>query len=162
MGIKNYLIEGISGTGKTTVCYELKRRGYHAINGDTDLAYQGDPITGEALDTRTHEHHSWNLDKIRSLVNDKTNTMTFFCGGSRNNDQFIDLFDQVFVLEVDIDTLNERLAKRRETEWGGNPSERQFIQKLHAIEEDTLKNGVRIDATLPISRVVGMVLEKCN
>lgn len=162
MGNKNYLIEGISGTGKTTVCHEFKRRGYHAINGDTDLAYQGDPITGEALDTRTHEHHIWCLDKVKLLMNDKTNTMTFFCGGSRNIDQFIDLFDQVFVLGVDIDTLNERLAKRPETEWGGNPSERQFIQKLHAIKEDTLKNGIRIDATLPISRVVDIILEKCD
>jgi predicted ATPase len=31
MGIRNYLIEGVSGTGKTSVCNELQRRGYHAI-----------------------------------------------------------------------------------------------------------------------------------
>jgi broad-specificity NMP kinase len=47
MGIRNYLIEGVSGTGKTSVCHELRRRGYHAINGDRELAYQGDPKTGE-------------------------------------------------------------------------------------------------------------------
>ncbi|WP_219845393.1 AAA family ATPase [Paenibacillus sp. AR247] len=34
MGIRNYLIEGGSGTGKTSVCKELQRRGYHAIQGD--------------------------------------------------------------------------------------------------------------------------------
>ena len=50
MGIRNYLIEGVSGTGKTSVCHELRRRGYHAINGDRELAYQGDPKTGEPLD----------------------------------------------------------------------------------------------------------------
>jgi len=43
VGVKNYLIEGVSGTGKTTVCAELKRRGYDAVNGDNELAYQGDP-----------------------------------------------------------------------------------------------------------------------
>jgi hypothetical protein len=43
MGIRNYLIEGVSGTGKTSVCDELQRRGYHAIHGDRELAYQGDP-----------------------------------------------------------------------------------------------------------------------
>ena len=47
MGIRNYLIEGVSGTGKTSVCNELQRRGYHAIHGDRELAYQGDPETGE-------------------------------------------------------------------------------------------------------------------
>ena len=41
MGIRNYLIEGVSGTGKTSVCKELQRRGYYAIDGDTELAYQG-------------------------------------------------------------------------------------------------------------------------
>ncbi len=47
VGIRNYLIEGVSGTGKTAVCKELRQRGYHAINGDTELAYQGGPDTGE-------------------------------------------------------------------------------------------------------------------
>lgn len=34
MGIRNYLIEGLSGTGKTSVCNELQQRGYHAVHGD--------------------------------------------------------------------------------------------------------------------------------
>ena len=46
MGVKDYLIEGVSCTGKTTVCNELQKRGYHAIHGDRQLAYQGDPETG--------------------------------------------------------------------------------------------------------------------
>ena len=50
MGIRNYLIEGVSGTGKTTVAEELQRRGYHVIHGDRQFAYYGDPETGEPLD----------------------------------------------------------------------------------------------------------------
>ena len=38
MGVGNYLIEDLSGTGKTSVCGELQRRGYHAIHGDRELA----------------------------------------------------------------------------------------------------------------------------
>jgi len=37
MGKKNYLIEGVSGTGKTAVCYELQRRGFHTVNGDREM-----------------------------------------------------------------------------------------------------------------------------
>ena len=51
MGVRNCLVEGVSGTGKTSVCHELNRRGYHAVNGDRELAYQGDPETGEPTDT---------------------------------------------------------------------------------------------------------------
>jgi broad-specificity NMP kinase len=112
MGIRNYLIEGVSGTGKTSVCNELRRRGYHSINGDRELAYQGDPRTGKPLDGFAHEHHIWNVDRVRTLVADKSHAASFFCGGSRNFASFIDLFDGVFVLEVDLDTLNQRLAER--------------------------------------------------
>ena len=50
MGRRNYLIEGLSGTGKTSVCDELQRRGHHAIHGDRELAYRGDPETGEPME----------------------------------------------------------------------------------------------------------------
>jgi broad-specificity NMP kinase len=66
MGIRNYLIEGLSGTGKTSVCNELQRRGYHAIHGDRELAYRGDPETGEPTDGFAHEHHIWHVDGERS------------------------------------------------------------------------------------------------
>lgn len=118
MGIRNYLIEGVSGSGKTFVCYELSRRGYHSINGDNELAYQGDPKTGEPLDGITHEHHIWKVDKVRALVADQSEAVTFFCGGSRKFSSFIDLFDRVFVLEVDAQTLVRRLVERPKTEWG--------------------------------------------
>lgn len=49
MGVRNYLIEGGSGTGKTTVAEELERRGYHVVHGDRRFAYYGDPDTGESM-----------------------------------------------------------------------------------------------------------------
>ncbi len=36
----------------------------------------------------------------------------FFCGGSRNFHKFIDLFDSVFVLEVDLKTCIRRIDER--------------------------------------------------
>ncbi|MGL4235178.1 hypothetical protein [Tabrizicola sp.] len=161
MGTKNYLIEGVSGTGKTSVCDELLRRGYHAIHGDRELAYQGDPETGAPLGGSGHEHHIWDVGKVRSLTADRRHAMSFFCGGSRNFSRFIELFDGVFVLEVDIDTLNERLAARPEDEFGGRPSERQFIARLHATKEDVPKDAVSIDARVPLARVVDEILSRC-
>ena len=173
MSVRNYLIEGVSGTGKTSVAEELQQRGYHVIHGDRELAYQGDPQTGEPLDGLTqagmtdsvtwgHEHHIWDVDKVRSLIADQRNAISFFCGGSRNFHRFIDLFDQVFVLDVDLETLNRRLAGRPEDEFGSAPSERELITRLHATKEDIPKNAVSIDATAPIARVVDAILAKCG
>ncbi|GAA3411708.1 AAA family ATPase [Streptosporangium vulgare] len=160
MGIRNYLIEGVSCTGKTSVCEELRRRGYHAVNGDTELAYQGDPETGRPTSGPAHEHHIWQVDKVRALVADEDEAVTFFCGGSRNFSRFIDLFDGVFVLEVDLDTLNRRLDRRPEDEWGGKPTERELVVRLHRTKEDVPKNGVSIDATAPLAHVVDEIVRR--
>ncbi len=157
MGRRNYLVEGVSGTGKTSVCEELQRRGYHAINGDRELAYQGDPATGAAVKGHTHDHHLWHVEKVRALVANRNDAETFFCGGSRNFSDFICLFDGVFVLEVDLDTLKRRLDERTEDEWGGKQSERELIERLHQSGEDT-PNGTVIDATAPVARVVDEIL----
>ena len=174
MGIRNHLIEGVSGTGKTAVCHELRRRGYHAINGDRELAYQGDPKTGEpvaglkphesATDSAAwgHAHHIWDIAKVKAAIADRSHAISFFCGGSRNFPRFIDLFDAVFVLDIDRETLNRRLAGRPADEFGGQPHERALIERLHATKEDIPKNAIVIDATAPLARVVDEILAKCE
>jgi gluconate kinase len=158
MGVRNYLIEGVSGAGKTTVCKELGRRGFHTVDGDRELAYQGDPKTGEPMDSFAHEHHIWDIDKVKALVADQSHGATFFCGGSRNFDHFIDLFDSVFLLEVDLDTMIRRLALRPDDEWAGPPPDKELLARVHATKEDQPKKGVIIDATAPIERVVDAIL----
>jgi hypothetical protein len=161
MGARNYLIEGVSGTGKTSVCDELQRRGYHAIHGDRELAYQGDPETGDPKDGFGHEHHIWDVEKVEALVANQDEEVTFFCGGSRNFAKFIDLFDRVFLLEVDLDRLNRRLDERPDSEWGGGVSEeRELVVRLHQTEEDVPENGISIDATAPIAHVVDEILRQ--
>lgn len=163
MGRRNYLVEGVSGTGKTSVCRELERRGHHAVNGDTELAYQGDPDTGEPTDGRTgHEHHIWDVERVRTLVADHAHPVTFFCGGSRNVATFIDLFDEVFVLDVDLETLHRRLDQRSGDEWGSRPPERELIVELHRTGEDIPSAGVVIDATRPLTDVVDEILRRAG
>ena len=163
MGVRNYLIEGLSGTGKTSVCDELQRRGYQAIHGDRELAYQGDPETGEPTAGSVHEHHIWRVDKVMALAASQDHPVTFFCGGSRNFPKFIDRFDGVFVLEVDLDTLNRRLDERPDEEWGGGkPVERERIVQWHSTKDDVPKNGIVIDATAPVADVVDEILRSID
>ncbi|MBU1337423.1 MAG: AAA family ATPase [Alphaproteobacteria bacterium] len=173
MGVRNYLIEGVSGNGKTTVAEELERRGCHVIHGDRTLAYLGDPDTGDALEPPEldsemdrirwrHGRWIWRVADVRRAVADQSTAQSFFCGGSRNHHQFIHLFDQVFVLDIDAGALNQRLASRPGDEFGGRPAERQLIARLHATKEDLPKTAVSIDAAAPIAEVVDEVLSRCG
>lgn len=160
MGRRNYLVEGVSGTGKTSVCDELVRRGYQAIHGDRELAYQGDPATGHPTGGASHEHHIWDVGRVRALASDPREAVTFFCGGSRNHHAFLDLFDEVFVLAVDRDTLRSRLDQRPQDEWGSQRSERELILRLHATQEDVPAAGVIVDATRSVDAVVDDILRR--
>ena len=81
----------------------------------------------------------------------------------RNFSKFIDLFDGVFVLEVDRDTMNRRIDQRvalDPTDFGGTPEERDLIERLYATKADVPKNAISIDATAPVARVVDDILSK--
>jgi adenylate kinase family enzyme len=171
MGLRNYLIEGVSGAGKTAVATELQRRGYQAIHGDRDLAYRGDPSTGLPMAPQSEtpttlwlsEHHIWDVEKVEAHIANRDQAVTFFCGGSRNFPKFIDLFDAVFVLDVDLDTMNRRIDQRvalDPTDFGATPEERDLIAQLFATKTDLPKTAISIDATAPIARVVDDILSK--
>jgi hypothetical protein len=173
MGVKNYLIEGGSGVGKTTVAEELQRRGYHVIHGDRGLAYYGEPQTGEPREAPRwlsetdrvrwgYEHWIWPVDTVKSIVADHGHKMTFCCGHSANAQHFTALFDEVFILAVDLDTLNRRLARRPEDEFGGRPIERELVVRLHQTNADLPKAATRIDATAPVARVADAILARCS
>jgi hypothetical protein len=161
VGVRNYLVEGVSCTGKTSVATELERRGHHVVHGDRSLAYQGDPVTGAPLPGLHHEHHVWDVARVHALVADRSASVTFFCGGSRNFPLFVDLFDEVFVLEVDRRTLLERLDRRPGDEWGARPEERELVLRVHASGDD-VPAGTRIDATRPLDEVVDEIVRRAG
>ena len=169
MGKRNYLIEGVSGAGKTAVCAELRRRGYQAIDGDNDLAYLGDPDTGHPTDGLRHEHsaafisehHIWDVEKVKAYVANQDEAVTFFCGGSKNPSKYIALFDGVFVLDVDLDTSLRRIAERvalDPTDWGGTPAEREITVRMYHTKAALPPNGMIIDASAPLAHVVDEIL----
>lgn len=173
MGLANYLIEGVSGAGKTSVAEELEGRGFHVVHGDRKFAYYGDPDTGAPLDWPVFEneaariawgyaHWIWPVARVEAIIADRSVPMTFFCGGSRNSHQFIDRFDGVFVLEVDAETLAARLRRRPDDEFGGRTLERELVLRLHAGDAGLPAAAERIDATQPIGAVVDAILARCE
>ncbi len=160
VGVKNFLIEGVSCSGKTSVCNELARRGYHAVNGDNELAYWGDPETGEPSLVKAFEHWIWDLEKVSALVADKSQPFTFLCGGNRNHRRFVDRLDGVFILQIDSSTLEQRLSRRSADDWSGSPGVAEAgAREQQASGAGLPENGTPIDATVPLAQVVDVILE---
>jgi gluconate kinase len=159
VGIRNYLVEGVSGSGKTSAAEELERRGFAVIHCDRTLAYHGTPDTGEPVEKTSHFTWIWNVDKVRALASDRSDPVLFFCGGSRNHHRFLDVFDEVFVLEVDAETIEHRLSSRPGDEWGHRPSELALTLRMNETNED-VPAGTVIDATQPLANVVDEILRR--
>lgn len=173
MGKKNFLIEGVSGAGKTTVAEELERRGFQAIHGDRELRYRGNPETGEKISPENYihtpvwmsEHQLWDLEKVKSHIEDQSFDITFFCGGSRNHSKFIPWLDGVFILDVDKETMMRRIDERvakDPTDFGAKPQEKELILKLHTSKEDIPNTGIVIDATQSLESVVNEIIKQCK
>lgn len=169
MGQKNYLIEGSSGTGKTSVATELARRGYHVIHGDRTLSYVGDPETGAPLSGPPpgvdvaqwgYEHWIWPVERVKALLADTEHPVTFFCGGSRNFAQFAALFDRIFVLDLDAETLNRRLDGRPD-EPGFAPDERAVVMR-HRRNGAHVPAGIVIDTSGSVGEVVDAILAQLD
>lgn len=164
MGLKNYLIDGGSGTGKTSVCNELQRRGYQAIHGDRELKLP--PKPGETIDGLVPGYDLpplWDLAKVNSLIENHDHAVTFFCGGCSNPLDFVDRLDGVFVLEVnDLNTIMKRIDERviaDPTDWGGKQEERDIIIKAHQAKK-AVPAECAIDATAPLASVVDEILRR--
>lgn len=96
MAKRNYLVEGLSGVGKSWVYEKLIRRGYTAISADRAWAYYADPETGRAGGPVGHDSWVWDRNAaVRELASPEPEVL-FVCGSSRNSDQFLRYFTKVF------------------------------------------------------------------
>jgi thymidylate kinase len=157
--MNNYLIEGVSGTGKTSVCEELQKRGYKTIDADEELAYYGDPETGEILE-RSPMNWIWHKDKTQKCLQNENNDLIFICGGAMNQNEFAHYFKKTFVLNIDDETLKYRLASRTNNDFGKHPDELALQLKWNAgaVKNANEKDAIIIDATMPIEKVVDQIL----
>ncbi|OGL21947.1 hypothetical protein A2707_01165 [Candidatus Saccharibacteria bacterium RIFCSPHIGHO2_01_FULL_45_15] len=147
---KRYLISGLPSTGKSTVTTELLRRGYYAIDADAAIA------------SKTSEGWIWNEDRLQHALLNSNDRDVFICGSATNRDEFINLFDSVFILYIDNVTMRHRLTSRTNNNFGKDPNilAKQLRNNL-GVKEYSLKRGrLVIDATQPITTVVDMILEK--
>lgn len=148
MAEKNYLISGLPGTGKTSVCMELQARGYRAIDADRNFAYQ------------SGDDWLWDDEKIEKALDNPSDKIAFVCGSASNREKYEHKFSRVFILCIDDLTLKHRLINRTNNNFGKKPEilARQ-INRNQGIKEYSIKRGrTVIDATQSLEEVVDEII----
>jgi len=144
---RNYLVEGLSGAGKSSVYEELIRRGYMAISTDRAWKYRADPDTGSL----------WDPEKVVGELESPEPDVLFVCGSSRNRDLFLPYFTKIFNLRIDDDTMRRRLHERTNNDFGKQPEEAELMLTRNRSDEKPA-GAIDVDATQPLDQVVDEVL----
>jgi hypothetical protein len=156
MAKRNYLVEGLSGSGKSSVYEELIRRGYKAISADRAWKYHADSDAGLAGRPRT-DNPVWDEQKaVRELGSPEPDVL-FVCGSCGNRDRFLPYFTEVFNLRIDDDTMRRRLQERTNNDFGKQPEELEFMLGLNRSGEKPA-GAIDVDATQPLRQVVDELL----
>ncbi len=154
---RNYLVEGLSGTGKSSVYEELLRRGHAAISTDRAWAYHADPETGLPGGPATHETWMWDPQKAVGELESLEHEVLFVCGSSRNRDHFLSYFTRVFNLRIDDATMRRRLEARTEDDWPLGQAGVDLMLELNRSDEGPA-GAIDVDATRPLDQVVDELL----
>ncbi|MEU3795189.1 AAA family ATPase [Streptomyces fructofermentans] len=163
-------VTGNSGTGKSTVCGELRARGHRALDADEDgFSHWIDRTTGEVVTDPPDpvpegwlHRHGWAIvrERVEALVEESRPGVAFLCGSMENEADVRDLFDVVVCLVIDEATLRHRLATRTTNSFGRHPEELaaavMWNPRMRAIHES--RGATVLDASRPLTEVVDDVL----
>jgi hypothetical protein len=166
MAKRNYLVDGLSGAGKSSVYDELIRRGYKAISTDTAWAYHADPDTGLPGGPIQHDNWVWDRQKAVSELETPEPEVLFVCGSSRNRDHFAPYFTKIFNLRIDDDTMRRRLHVRTPDDWDLGSDDRyeellaMTIERMLELNRSDEKpaRAIDLDGTQPLNQLVDELL----
>jgi broad-specificity NMP kinase len=165
-----YLITGSPGVGKSTVTLALKDRGFKAYDSEsmkdvTRLEYRatGEPAEWPEppIDWDVYDF-VWQEKALRKLLD--SGEVVFVGASVGNQDKFYQLFDKIFVLTLDNESLKKRLASRDKS-FGKHPDELAGILSYNTERQTRLMatpRAVAIDASRPLDEIVDEIIQHTN
>ena len=167
-----YLVTGQAGSGKSSVAAELRRRGYVAYDTDSmpavtwfDHVATGEPVA-EGSREITHpidfDRFAWNWrpEALRALLESAEDVFVYAI--TSNTVELRHHFDTVFVLELDEQTLAERLRTRTDHDFGKHPAEAAAVLRHNRVIADEWRErgAIAIDATGSVGTVVDEIVRQ--
>ncbi|MFZ1074990.1 MAG: AAA family ATPase [Minisyncoccia bacterium] len=165
-----YFVTGIPGAGKTSVQRELTRREYDAQGTDSLSIWirrdNREPDNGQSgIQYGTPEWYRtfrWTLEAavVSRLKKESDDTAVFLCGTPGNAREVAHLFDTVFCLAVDDETLEHRLMSRTGNDYGKAKHQHDDILRWNKTFANDFRalGAVVIDATEPLPKVVDAIV----
>ncbi|MDP2631097.1 MAG: AAA family ATPase [Candidatus Uhrbacteria bacterium] len=165
-------ITGVSGTGKSTLARELNKRGVMAIDIDAvpGLCHWRNKETHERAD---HQHgtgrdwlaaHDWVFDPemLQRLLTQADTVVVL--GFTRNQEEYFNLFDSIFLLRCPPEVFIHRLDTRTENQFAKEKSEQEHILAWYKnFEARMIKAGaIPIDTDRPITEVAEVILTELD
>lgn len=137
------LLTGMSGTGKTTVLAEVRRRGHLTVDTDDD---------GWTLADGT-----WDERRMRRLL--LANPDVVVSGTVENQGGFYDLFDHVVLLSAPLHVLLERVSRRTSNPYGRTADQKADIARYLMTVEPLLRDGasLELDGRRPVPELADAV-----
>src|SRR4051794_9368951 len=142
------LLTGMSGTGKSALVEELRRRGHRAYDADDD----------GFSEPRADGRWGWKADAVAELLARHTDGLLFFAGSSEEQRDLP--FDLRVLLTAPRSVLVDRLATRTSNPYGRGHAERsQVLTDLAGVEPLLRRSAdLALTTTAPPSRVADRLL----
>jgi adenylate kinase family enzyme len=164
--VRAFLITGNPGSGKSTLAAQLSQRGEVAIDADDLASWEdgsGAPVNPPAnVDEAWQLAHRWVWSRARMeaaiAASEHLSGVMFVCGIAVNQHQMLDLFERVFLLVIEADVQDARLA--RATSAQRTDAVKQQIRVGRAAFQATMlaAGAVPLDATASPALLADTVL----
>jgi dephospho-CoA kinase len=141
----------MSGTGKSTVLAELRRRGYDVVETDEPEWMEWSNEDGGYL---------WREDRVAELLARERDVPLFVSGAVSNQGRFYPDFDAVVLLSAPLEVLLGRIEHRTTNDFGKAPAERERIRSDFAAFEHRLRATCthELDVTQSIENIVAQLI----
>ena len=171
--MKKYYITGISGAGKSTIAKELAKKGFVTFDIDDveGLCHWMNKATKENVGNRAGigrdfvEEHKWvvNIEKMKELLNSYEEDLVV-SGVCANQDEFLDLFDKVFLLHCSEETFIHRLNTREDDRFGKDPGQQEGVINWYKSFEEKMRaqGAIAVNSEGKLDDVVNEIFSRIN